>query len=392
MIIKIKRSDIFAISLFFMLFEPRIFENHVFLDSVFKATKMMVGVYLIITIILKMKKITSFACIWIIYRLIALASTTLNYGYITKEWIITTVNVLSVVFLIDVLVFQHGIKKTCVYSYVFLSILHTCNLFTILLNPNGIQDGLFLLGGRTAFQYSGIPFLGVALLVSIIKTNRIWSKYSLYACAIFTTEVVVHWTSTSILGIGLIIVLTITFQGIGWQKHIVGLSVGALLVNYLVVVHHIQEYFMTFFQTVLRRTMHRSITLSGRTYIWEVALIKILQRPFLGYGENNSGLIDSEGYQQYFGGAYMQGHNLMVQLLYNIGFIGTAVFILAIVLIIYKIFKYQKSKYAIVSAAVLLAFQIMSITEIFTYHNYIYLLFALFYHVDKLALENHMGE
>lgn len=88
--------------------------------------------------------------------------------------------------------------------------------------------------------------------------------------------------------------------------------VGILILNILFVFLRVQEYFAYFITNIL----HKDLTLSFRTLIWDQAISAIEKKPFLGYGYETY-----EGVALHCHGAN-HPHNYILTLLLRGGFIG----------------------------------------------------------------------
>lgn len=86
--------------------------------------------------------------------------------------------------------------------------------------------------------------------------------------------------------------------------------------------------------TNLGHFFNKSVTLTGRTYIWNQSIIEIKKHLFIGYGYGNDVLknISNSLYYKYF--ALNDTHNAMLYLLMSSGIIGTLATLMYIIFII----------------------------------------------------------
>jgi O-antigen ligase len=64
------------------------------------------------------------------------------------------------------------------------------------------------------------------------------------------------------------------------------------------------------------------LTLTGRTDIWEVVWTKVMQKPFFGWGFNGTEALLLNSFDKSFYGTAVNAHNMYLQALISLGFIG----------------------------------------------------------------------
>lgn len=112
------------------------------------------------------------------------------------------------------------------------------------------------------------------------------------------------------------------------------------LLNMLIVVFKVQYLFSDFLTNIL----HKSPTLSGRTYIWDQILKDVKDNPFLGIGMQSVDFdkmhfFESSGIYQLEFLKVAHGHNSIMTVLYRSGILGTLVYLYCIYIAIKKIQK-----------------------------------------------------
>ena len=118
--------------------------------------------------------------------------------------------------------------------------------------------------------------------------------------------------------------------------------------------------------------LHKNITFSGRTNLWDVLFQIIREKPLLGYGvQSEMEAIALTGYK--FG---TNAHGIVMQYLYQGGAIQLTLYILMLVVIYRRLRRTQDRAITQGISSVLFAFQIMGLAEAYQRHP---ILFSLYY-------------
>lgn len=211
--------------------------------------------------------------------------------------------------------------------YVFLE------LITIFLDHPLFADAMgrsdrFFLGNDNYSAFVIIPLCGIMMASSLFKNNKI-NKSTWFFLFIAFLCFAVPGSVTAIVSFGILIVCAIFLNWSFLRKALTikSLIAFAILFVGMVVCFNIQDYFGVLL-SVIGKT-----ALNSRETIWPKAVGLIRQKPMFGWGVLTERQI--EGYVLY--GA-SHAHNIILQLLLDIGIIGTA--LLGIWL--YGIIKYNK--------------------------------------------------
>ena len=166
----------------------------------------------------------------------------------------------------------------------------------------------------------------------------------------------------------------------------------ALLVSYKLKIANIISYtiiyYISFFGIVIFRLqnlfsfiivdiLHKSLTLSLRTNVWDNYLNAIAKSPIIGYGYNAPHLY--EEIQK----LYLYAHNHILQEIYNGGIIMYFIYCFFVILPIIKLWKNRDNKLSKVLSAIIFAILISSIAESLSEFIFI-LIYALSYNIDFL--------
>lgn len=260
-------------------------------------------------------------------------------------------------------------------------ILLYCNFISMILFPNGLYN--ITIGSTRKYYLLGqqnltILYIMIGLVTSLLQSQYVTKKrFSIRTFVLFTVCVYMEIVIKSATGfVGLLIFVGIFL--LTEFKHIVidlrwGMLVSAVIF-FVFIVFERQEIF----STIIIDILHRDITASTRTIIWEKALQYILQKPLLGFGvEANEIAILRFG--------YITPHNRCLYMMYRGGIILLSAFIVMIFRSGQKlsIFKFERASVYITSAlfALIIQMQFESYdTSIF------YILFIMAFHVKDILI------
>lgn len=201
--------------------------------------------------------------------------------------------------------------------------------------------------------------------------------WSVFFTAMILASYLYMWSVTNIIGciltIGLILVywrrsvkkkqpkpsrFPISKFNLGWGA--------AIIANYLVVIMQIFLRYSDFIVNVLQK----SITLGGRTRIWERSLLAIMQQPLIGFGYETRSVTLTKI-------IFNHTHNIMLEILYRGGLIGMILFIIVLLSLGRKVKHYQSNGIVMILAWCIVLFIFLSVFE-FAFYRYPYIvLFVL---------------
>ena len=169
----------------------------------------------------------------------------------------------------------------------------------------------------------------------------------------------------------------------------------ALLVSYKFkianIISYISTYYIAFFGLVIFRLqnlfsfiivdiLHKSLTLSLRTYVWDNYQNTIAKSPIIGYGYNAPNLYDEIQNQ------YLYAHNHILQELYNGGIIMYFIYCFFVIFPAIKLWKNRDNKLAKVLSAIIFSVLIHGLCESLSTLIYAFI-FCLIYYIDVYIKE-----
>lgn len=166
---------------------------------------------------------------------------------------------------------------------ILLYALIVANFVTILLYPNGFfKPEVFLLG----YDNATIVTMLLGSMFLIFTSNYFYQKAKFWAIVPFVITIIsyyIRWSVGAMIGcIILLLYFIIFYRKPKFTKYlnIRTFYWGAFILFLLIVVFGIQNYF----SFIIEDVFHKSLTLTGRTTIWQNCFDQILHHPILGIG------------------------------------------------------------------------------------------------------------
>ena len=232
----------------------------------------------------------------------------------------------------------------------------------------------YLLGIRTRVTDCVFPAILLALLYDS-GSRRSWGWRTILAISsgivqIVTLQVATAWVGAAIMAVVYLAVrLHMRAGGLFSMR---GATVLGVVVTLLVVVARVQTYFAAQIEGLLGK----SVTMTGRTELWDAAIPILADSPLFGYGINSQ----FGAFIPAFKGLLWQAHNQYLQIAYDGGLVAVGLFIALLWTASTRADASRcnpRARAAFVS--VYAAMSVMAISEIYVYNM------ALFYLIPFLA-------
>lgn len=264
-----------------------------------------------------------------------------------------------------------------------LSLWVLLNIGTVLLFPQGLNGPStgpdfapeWLLGSRVFYYRTVFAALGMEL-VRVQALDGKGIKRTFAVLLICTLNVLLQGGGTAILGFALMIGLLLVFSRHRLPRYATPATMALLSLLLFVGINffHIQNLFGTLINDLLGKSM----TLTGRTEVWEAAVALIRKSPVTGIG-----LLPVAYMRQYLG--YAHTHNQILELWLHGGLL-TLSFYAAMILLADRKTKENRAVPAVKTAAILLmTFLFMGTVEIFHNDPMYYPLFILLSRAELLS-------
>lgn len=261
-----------------------------------------------------------------------------------------------------------------------LNFLITVNLITIFIFPNGmwISQMGYWENWFLGYDNNHILIMLPAIIISYIYNKTYFSKKTInfyYTLLIVNITVLKTWSATSLVGILLldcIMLFEIDKVKILQPKKLLLLSVIFFI---FIIILRIQNVFSFFIVDLL----HKDLTFSNRTHIWDFVIGRVLDKPILGYG------LQASTYRYIISSPYssFHAHNFFLEICYR----GGILLLISVILILRKTLKKlsnsSNKKMSNFMMYCVVVYAIILLTEYYEPIYYFYL-FVIFYNIDFL--------
>lgn len=285
-------------------------------------------------------------------------------------------------------VFQKHMKTYIYILGCIIGFLIFINVLTVFLFPGGMyvnargDEGNWVLGYYNVHIFEILPWLIIFFICSLRKNGKLeWS--AILVGAICLIGIFVAGSKTSSIALLAFLVAIVISLKIG-KISLPGVAVVfvvSMIISYLIVILQIQTYFADFIQNVL----HRDLTFTGRTVIWDAALEAFFDSPLFGNGM----LVYMPASSDW---TTTQAHNAFLNILANGGIIGLVLFVLMFAIVAQKMFRMEKHPYKEVIYSGMIAYGIVFITEMPSLQHMLVIVLYLGYYLDEIIAEMPMNK
>lgn len=347
---------------------PYFQSNFTFASNVYNYYKMF-SFFIVIFLIINKRRISYFNISLLLFCGILLISTFLNSADI-KQCISLIITILGICFIIE-----YGIRndiKNFLNSFEFLLyLIIIINFITIILFPGGMYTShsvsfITKLNWFLGFKNNQIIFIIPAIVISILNSYYVYNKLkfrSIFLLIISITSLLMINSSTSLVGIGIIIILLI-YSNVNRKSKIINIYklIGTYIAFFFgIALFRLQNLFEYFIVDILGK----NITFTGRIYIWDYVIDFIKSKPLIGYGVENANIryFKTTGIQSY------HAHNEILEIIYKSGFVGLLIVIYIYYLSMKELNKFKESKISKIISISIFAYSIMMLTEAYSFEN-----------------------
>lgn len=265
-----------------------------------------------------------------------------------------------------------------------MTVLVLINFLLLILFPKGLCTGGSYFYG---YNFLGIdnfmaPILIPYMFLVALRSSRKSGDLDLFAyCMIGVSalSLLLIWSATALMGLAVALLFLLFFYQRRRQTLFNFATAQCVSFGMLfgVVLFRLQNVFAFFIEGVL----HKGLSFTGRTEIWDTAMFKIVRAPLLGYGLGKQGKV-----YRLSKGKYYHAHNVFLEVLMEGGALSLLAYLAMLGLAGWKLLKNRKHPFACLISAGLMACALMTSMEPYLDSNglYIYALIFLGYHIEAL--------
>ena len=209
---------------------------------------------------------------------------------------------------------------------------------------------------QTRNHLSSLVFLAMVAAYILLNSHvrRTWWQY-LWGTFVFINVLaaeILYYSGTRLTGLIAFLVAAFVFKHWRGLWHPKLIAVALLLINAAIVFLRIQDIFAGFIENVL----HKNLSLTGRTGIWDTALLIIAQSPLIGHGTAN--IINVS-----FAETTLAAHNQILETAIQSGVVGALLLILLIFMTMAAIAKQGEGGFSRWVCAAMIGYMVMIIAE-----------------------------
>lgn len=320
------------------------------------------------------------ACLIILFESSLLFSTILHQGDYWKL-AVSCGSVIGVCILTELSI-KVDPRRALHSLYVLCALWTWINFFTLFLFPNGMYEDIYtqnyFLGYYNSFIVVLLPGVCLGVLLRQIEGKKpgaqVWLLFAACAFTIFKM-----WSATSIIGILMLSVYLLFFCGkerfAGLMNMRTYLLCAAALFTGIILLR-VQDAF----SFIIVDLLHKDLTFTGRTFIWDRALAYFWASPVFGWGIENDALISLKI------GAF-HAHNYYLDLMYKGGLAAILLFTALLMVCSVLLMRLQHEPMARTLSFVLFDFLIMLQVESYQYMPLFFVLITIACHLDSLKAE-----
>ncbi len=359
-------------------------------NEIFKYLTIILFVIILVGYIFYLK-LNSFVCLFTIYFLLLVFSTIYNNLSLVTVFH-TYYKTISLILYLD-MALRYNCKNVIKNLCYILSLLVFLNFITIILFPNGMFQGNY----NSLYWFLGYKNIHILYFLPLIICNIIHNKFRkkkisllfIFNLLMINFELLYCFSANSLVTF-FIFELYLLFPFIYNKFQLTNARRNYLLyfISFiLIVLIRIQNIFGWFIEQIL----HKSLTFTGRTFIWDISMTYINSKKILGYGVEETEIIANK-----FGNiAFTHCHNTILDLTYKGGIISLIIFSIFLYLIVKKLYKTRHYKISKTLSVALLGIFLMMLFEARQASLGFYIIFIICYHIDIIInklKEGHIEE
>lgn len=376
-----KSSIIYSLLLVFLLipfFKPDIVTSFQKINYIYIVV-MGISFLCVLCIYIKNMKINKFDILCLMFYAILAISTFKNKGNILK---LVSDFILNFGIVVFVNIYKKGnkvqfLKVISIFYYVLLIL----NTISFLIFPEGIaqteylKTPIYLIGIDNRFAFTYIPGLCIIAIYDILVNKKLTKYTYIFFIATYATFIY-FWSAGALIAESLFLVFYIVIYKLK-IKNLIGKYFPTVIISFvLLVICRLQRLFKYLIVDIL----HKDLTLSSRTLLWDSAIKIIKENKLIGIGvQKSKRMIELIS-------AY-HSHSHFLNVILQSGFLGISVYFGMIFSVFAKLKKYKENIIAQIIAFTLFVIFIMLLVDTFDITCNLMLLMTLGYNIAYFVEE-----
>lgn len=289
--------------------------------------------------------------------------------------------IIGVFLLLDIML-QKNPKFTILSLEKIFFLLILINFITLIIFPNGLySDVVYSNNWFLLYDNIHIFIYMPGLLVSEIASNYKKTKLNIIYIIMFllvSYSVLYCFSATSVVAYLLYVVYIVFKNRINKLKIMNAITyfIVFLFIFFFIVVLRFQNVF----EPLIVDYLHKDLTFTGRTYIWDQVTQYIKEKPVLGYGIENSKIFA----RKIGGETFAHAHNTVYDILYKGGIVSLLAFMSIVICTIRKLYKNRDNSIAKLTAFVLFTIFVMINFEARQDKIGFYIILIVGYHIESI--------
>lgn len=322
------------------------------------------------------------------YEVMLLVSTILNDG---AYWglAVNCGTVIGFCMLTEICIRQNCKKYfSAIFRIYFVLVL--INFVVLLLFPEGIAVDSYY--SKNTYNFLGIdnslavavtlPLMSVACLYSAFKNRRL-TFAAFLMLVILSATTLITWSATGVVAWFVMAAYILFIYKSRLTKYFNSyvLFITFAIMQVTIVFLRLQEYFAFIIETVLGK----NITFTGRTLVWDLSYLIILQSPIIGHGvQEGHGLI-------HIFNTFVYSHNGVLEVLLQTGVIGLVLYVIPFVMAAKRLYRHREHFLAGIVSVTLFSFMVEFLTEAQIASIWIFGFLVIAYYIPTIIQQYEAG-
>lgn len=332
-----------------------------FLDSMFDIAKI-AALAVIVFLYIKQSRISRVILCVVLYQLTLFISTVINNGNYWKL-AVSCGTIIGFCMITELAVRQNSrlYFKTVLDIYIPLTVL---NLIAVIkFFPNGLVrddfygNAYYILGHRNSFAAVFMPIMIYGFIDSFLQNKMINKKTALLTASI-TVTTLITWSATGVAGLAMFLLFVFLVYGKRSAMLFDSLNLSVIYVAAFlcIVVFRLQSAF----SFIIEDLLHKNISFTGRTDIWDIAIMLIKRSPIIGYGVyEGHGLIFTRG-------QYYYAHNAVLEVLLQGGALSLVFYALIFAVSAAALYRYRRVRVSRILSFGIFTVMVMMLMEAYS--------------------------